>query len=490
MALSGLAFMALFLGALAMAFIRSPMYGLYAYLAAFYVHPPSRWWGAALPDLRWSLLAGVVMFAAVMAKKPPAGERSVFKYPPVIVLIMFTIWTWLQTPWALFTDLHIGFAILFSKYIVLVFSLHRILQTEEDLRNFLLANVLGCGYLGYLAWQAGGGGRLEGVGGPGISEANSLGMQLGVGIMFASMLLLTLPRKLWPLVLLPIPLMANGLVQTQSRSAFLAFVVGGIALWYLKPPKRSKLFYTFAALAIAGFLVAAGAFYWERIRTIEAAVDDNAEMDKSAASRIVIALAQLEMFKAYPFGAGHRGTAALSPFYIPEEYLTTSSGSDSGARSSHNTFLAVLVEQGIPGALMFLAAVLWAARSLLRLRRADKAGLPATLGAYRAAAGAGLVVVLVAGLFVDYLKAEVQVWCLAILLSLERIVERDYGLGVRAKPRLGDKEPKHRPVGAAMPHSSSTGGSHDQVIGARHTACTDETPSDSRVSQQGNRALL
>ena len=444
MSLTGLAFLVCFSALLLLAFVRHPVYGLYAYLVSYYVHPPSRWWGAGLPDLRWALLAAVVTFIALMSKKQSRDEPSVFKQTPAILLILFTVWVWIQTPWALRFDLHVDFAILYTKYILLIYLLYRLLQTEADLRNFLLANLAGCGYLGYKALIARGGGRLEGVGGPDISEANALGMQFGVGIMFASMLLLILRNKIWFLVLLPIPLMANGLVQTQSRSAFLATVVAGVALWYLKPPRHNTVFYTLAGLAVFGFLSVAGAQYWERMNTVTAVTKDESEMDKSAESRFVIAEAQWKMFKLYPHGAGHRGPAALSPIFIPEEYLTGSG--ENAARSSHNTFLSVLVEQGVPGALLFFAAVIWTVNALRRLRKLDAVGFPPTLGAYRAAAGAGLVVVLVGGLFVDYLKVEIQIWCLAILLSLLRIAERDYGLASTGRAR------RRRPLaGAGVP---------------------------------------
>ena len=66
MALTALAFLMLFFGGLLLAFAIHPRFGLYTYLAVFYVHPPSRWWGDMLPDIRWSLVAAVVALLALI----------------------------------------------------------------------------------------------------------------------------------------------------------------------------------------------------------------------------------------------------------------------------------------------------------------------------------------------------------------------------------------------------------------------------------------
>ena len=58
MSLTGLAFLLAFAAGIGLAVMRHPLFGLYTYIAVFYLHPPSRWWGETLPDLRWSLLGG------------------------------------------------------------------------------------------------------------------------------------------------------------------------------------------------------------------------------------------------------------------------------------------------------------------------------------------------------------------------------------------------------------------------------------------------
>jgi len=72
MSLTGLAVLLAYLGGLGLALFRHPRYGVYTYLAVYYLDPPSRWWSAFLPDMRWSLVAGVVaLLATLRAPVPP-----------------------------------------------------------------------------------------------------------------------------------------------------------------------------------------------------------------------------------------------------------------------------------------------------------------------------------------------------------------------------------------------------------------------------------
>src|SRR5262245_28767941 len=64
--LTAIAFAGVFALALVLAFVRHPIFGLGAYLLAFFNHPPDRWWGQSLPDLRWSLLAAAVTLVAAL----------------------------------------------------------------------------------------------------------------------------------------------------------------------------------------------------------------------------------------------------------------------------------------------------------------------------------------------------------------------------------------------------------------------------------------
>jgi O-antigen ligase len=265
-----------------------------------------------------------------------------------------------------------------------------------------------------LTYEAPDVGRLDGVGGPGIGEANALAMHVSTGIMAAAVLIMN-PGRWWIrlVCLLAMPLMLNVVVQSESRSAMLALVAGVLVIWYLKPRAYRTLFYGGAAVGLAALAFIGHEAFWERISTIQTAVQSSEEADTSFRSRLAVIDFQLDIAANHPFGVGHRGAVVLSPLYLPEEFLASQ-----GGRSSHNTYLTVLSEQGIPGVLIFGALMLWALRSVWRMR--DLRHLPEAtrMAGQLAAVAAMLAVAAVGGLGVDYLKAEVQVWGLILLTVL------------------------------------------------------------------------
>lgn len=396
---------------LGLALFRHPIYGLYTYLAIFYLDPPSRWWSQGLPEMRWSLLvAGITLLSTFRLKTPP-GVRPWFKTTPGIVLILFTAWLWIQSLWALDPFSQREASVLFTKYLFLFFLVYRIIDTREKMTWFLLAHVAGCFYLGWLAWGADVEGRLENVGGPGINEANTLSMHLATAVVAGAMMILVLRGWRQYACIIAMPLILNAIVLAGSRSAFLAIIASGLVLLYMKPHASKKLFYGFAALGLVLFLMLAHEVFWSRMDTI-AVANNEAQRDSSANTRVVLFQAQMRMAGEYPLGTGSKGTAVLSPLFLDKKYLSV------GARASHNTFMTVWVEQGIPGVILFLTMLVWAIRSARTLRRKVSATGPPETAMHAAAVCAALTIVLVAGIFVDYLQAEVQVWMLALLASL------------------------------------------------------------------------
>src|SRR5262249_20370552 len=110
--------MVLFFAALVIALVRNPLYGLFADIAGFYLHPPSRWWGHFLPDLRWSMLAAAVTLIAIWMRTTPDTQRQPwYATTPAKLMIVFTIWFWITWLWALDQDIHVAAAILMSKYL-------------------------------------------------------------------------------------------------------------------------------------------------------------------------------------------------------------------------------------------------------------------------------------------------------------------------------------------------------------------------------------
>jgi hypothetical protein len=393
---------------------------LYAYIAVFYAHPPSRWWGAYLPNLRWSMLAAVVTLLAIWIRNPPTNPERAPWYSTTAakLMIAFTVWFWIGALWALDKDVHVPAAVFLAKYLLVFYMVYRLCDTPEKVTNFLMLHVAGCFYLGTLAFGADPSSRLDGVGGPGIDDSNTLSMHLATGVICGAMLVLHLKDWRRYFCILAIAFAMNAIVLTGSRGAFLALVGGGLVLYYLRPVAYKKMFYVFAVLGILLFLRMASAQFWDRMDTVSvAASGDKQAMDNSALSRIEMAKAQLRMATSYPFGAGHRGSEVLSPKYLAAEFMTSA-----GVRSSHNVFLTTLVEQGIPGVILWFGFIGYTGLTLRRLKKhtavRDPTSQLVTLAVHAAAVGGALAVVLIGGMFADFSKCEVQIWMIALLAAL------------------------------------------------------------------------
>lgn len=413
-----IAFVLFSIACIVLAFARHPIYGLYFYLGSIYVHPPSRWWGYMLPDLRWSLMSAVVAAMAIYLNRKQLTQKALWlSNPPAVLLTLYATLMVIQTPWALDQPTHVEGTLQFVKYMVAFWIVYRVADTKEDLRNVLIAQLLGCTLLGIYARLVGReGDRLDGVGGPGMDDANTLGMYLATGVIVGFGLLLTLKgwRRWVGIGLVAITL--NGFVLANSRGAFLGLGAGVLVLGLCKARAHRRVFWSLVLVGVLGVSIIVDKVFIERMFTISDVTSEDEYAEKSARSRMAIFEAQVRMAIDYPMGAGFRGTATLSPLYLDREWLVRGGVEADAQRSSHNTFMTTLVEQGVLGAALFIALVLWLISRTVRLWRLHREGADPELVTYGATLCGALVVVIVAGSATDYLLAEVQFWLYAGLV--------------------------------------------------------------------------
>jgi O-antigen ligase len=429
LSLTALLFLILFLVGSLAALVRHPIFGLMTYVAVFYVHPPARWWGQGpfMEDVRWSLAAAGVTVLAMLLHRPVQPTVQLRKTAAMWFLLAFIGWIAIQSNWALDAEAHAYLLGLYLKFAIVIWMICRCIDTEPHLRLFLWTHVAGCFYLGWLAYFTYMGGRLDGVGGPGIDEANAAALQMTTGVFVASSLFLVGGLIARTALLLMLPFMVNGLVATISRSGFLAAFTGGLAYVFSAPVKYRRRVWVLAALAAAMFAVLSNQVYWDRISTIQYAGQEVQGVD-TGSGRLEIIKAQWRMFRLRPLGCGHWCTTVLSPDYLDEKYLVRGE-----ARASHNTLMTMLVDHGIPGGVLYVLMLFWIYRTFRHTQQSMRGG-PAFLAAALTAVAASLVAVTIGDLFVQYPRSEVRIWFIGLLIVLQHMAQpaglRPGGTGV------------------------------------------------------------
>jgi O-antigen ligase len=412
---TGLLFSIAFIASCILAFARGPIYGLIAYVGVFYLNPPIRWWGQGiLADIRWSLLTAAVTLVALLIHRARPAGTPFLRQPVIIGLCLLLLWMVVQLPWVLDRDLHLEVIEYYAKFVIAMYLIYSCVDSERNLRLFLWAHVLGCFYFGWLVFTTYTGGRFEDFGGAGLKDANEVALTMGTAALAVGSLLLTArwPGKLTGVAVAPF--IVNGLVATISRSAFLALVVGGAVYNWLTPARWRKWVLSLSALAVVLLLMLTTESYWSRIQTI-AMGGQVVEGVDTGVDRIAQWQGQLRMFRDHPLGCGHHCTTLLSPSYFDSWVLDERAG----VRSSHNTFLSMLVDHGIPGGLAYASLLGWVLLAARRLRRT--LGTQGTTAALYVPAVAGsLLAMFVGDMFVPFVRYEVRYWFIALLLVLLR----------------------------------------------------------------------
>ena len=414
---TGLIFCILFVAGCVLALARDPVYGAITYIATFFLSPQLRWWGQGpLQPIRWSLIAAAITLIAVFATRKRQQGLQPIRHPLIPFFFAFILWLILQFGWCLDSDAQSDFISYYVKFAIAILLVHRVAYSEENIRRIMWTYVAGCFYFGLIAYTEYKGGRFEDFGGAGINEANAGAVTLVTGMFVGSALFMEAKIRQKAVLLAMLPFIMNGLVTTISRSGFLAAAAGGIVFNIFTPMKFRRRVRILSALAVILFFALTGPSYWSRMQSLEYAGQNVKGVD-TGAGRLDIISAQWRMFKQYPWGCGATCTTVLSPQYLPRQDLA------GGVRASHNTFMTMLVDHGIVGALFYVLLIVWMFRTLLRLARwyRHSEGFFAALYPGIAASVTALVV---GDMFVTYSKLEVRFWFVAILMALSDIAIR------------------------------------------------------------------
>jgi putative inorganic carbon (HCO3(-)) transporter len=204
------------------------------------------------------------------------------------------------------------------------------------------------------------------------------------------------------------------IVLTQSRGGFLALLGIGLPSGISLARRRPRLVPLYVAI-VGVALVVAPAGLWERMAGLTKAtnVETIREMDPegSAEQRFAVLQTAARIVADHPIlGVGLGAYAYANADYSP----------DLGRRDTHNTYMNVAAETGVPGLVLFLAllaSVLLSARAARRSAGPGAAALAEELRWLQYSVTGYLV----AALFGSYARLTVSYLFLALLWSAARV---------------------------------------------------------------------
>ncbi len=401
--------------------VYTPLLGVYAYLVTYNVNPLGQWWGSYLPGwaYRYSLILGLVTLAGFLVhnRKLRFGrafflqEKLLLAFLLVVVLSIFLGQVGEEVHYNVLKMAKLTGFILLASHIV---------TTRKRYEGLLWCFVLSGLFLAMELHTGGGvmqGGRLHaGVGGSDFSEGNFLAAHFGLLLPLLGGLYLLGGWKAKGLCLVTGVLVANSIVMTRSRGAFLALFVG--LVWaVIKSSRLGSHRRRFIALMILGLCGASVLLvddgFWERMRTMQAD-----EVDTSAQGRLDAWRGALEMAADYPLGVGVGGF-----FQYIGDYAPSMAGMD-----THNTYLRCLAELGVQGAIVLLLLVLGGFAMLSAITRQAAALPPGMAEIYRVhafTAGAAMVIYLTAAVFISSVYVEEFYWLLMLPVFLKRALDNE-----------------------------------------------------------------
>lgn len=414
MNLTAVVFIVVYFGLLLAALVKRPFFGLCAYLMAFYLNPPARWWGESIPDLRWSFMAAFITLLAIFIK----GARfESFRFTETRLYILFFVYVAIQTFWATDLSTHLEFVGVVFNFLMVIFLIQGSVRDEKDLTWFIVLMMLGCSYFTYIGMTRTWGGRLDGVGGPAIDSANQMAQHVAA-VLYCGVFLMLLKSRRWyeyAVVMTLLFLCVKVILMAGSRGVYLAIVLTGVFVLLFSAQGSRRRLYILAGLSIGSAVIFLGPTVMQRFEGVKLTQMSEGS-DKSARSRIVIVKAQIEMFKEAPLlGHGHKGTLLLSPIFIPPEFLTRLGPDQHAGRASHNYFLSLLVDHGLVGASIIFLIIYRCLSPLRSLSRARLEGREDDIRILLMGLMMGLLCLMIAGMSSDHKNSETSIWFFALI---------------------------------------------------------------------------
>jgi hypothetical protein len=428
-------------GGLMLAIIH-PFYPLFAYLTFYYMPPHLNWWGAPLPELRYSLTASLVLLVSIVFLRSQLEEVKDEKNQAFAWLLGFGANSVIVTAWALNVFRSWIYTVVVLKLVLLYALIPAAVRTPARFDAFGMTHVVGAFYWGYKAWDnpKRDAGRLVEVGGPDTQNDNEAASHLLTVLPFAALYVLTGPSKVRRLAMaVAAAFIVNVFILCNSRGATVGLIVAGLSAVLLIGKGRRKKMIGVGIMGVLALLYLADPEFIERQQTTTNPTDNSAQ------GRIVLWRIGIEIFKDHPFGGGGRTFHLLSPRYMPAEMLEKYDG---GERSPHSVYLQLITDWGVQGAFLFAGFMFMTFRMLHQIRKRAQGD---TWYIYRSLAiETALIGALTSGVFAARLYGESTYWMCALAFALYRVQSTALEAPLAEAARPAPVPPERRPAQVAV----------------------------------------
>lgn len=345
----------------------------------------------------------------------------------VIAMFAFVGWSAFGIQSAFNGDVAIRQTLTYLQLVIALIMVGSVVDTMDKVTRLLRA-IVWCttlaGVYGLALYAAGRATTTAGI----VVNRNAMGNYAAFAIACAYLLYQASDSALERLALAAaIPTLFVTLALTFSRTGVIeaSVIVAVIGLRLARRQGFLLLFGTLVMLLIISFLLPTR--FYDRVESIGPSMQ---HQEETFGQRVELVQAASRMIEAHPIlGVGAGNFTEVVTLYGRSGFTL------SGHLASHNTFMGVAAESGIPGLMLFLAAVGFAFRSLWTTIRVSRHGDP-RMAFMAIAVEASLVGLMVAGLSGNQEKTKFLYIFLGLVLSLEGIRLRSPApVGAAAAPR-------------------------------------------------------
>lgn len=403
------------------ALTRGPFWALFVYTNIYFNTPLPHinWWASYLPNLRWSLIAFIVLALSMFIHKDKLSSHKLYSIKWMFLLVILTAAISYSSPFHP-KQAHLGTYMLFT-FCFTVYSIIKTLAKEIDLRHFMISIISFAGFLSFKAYTEGErvNDRLENIGTVDTFGSNEFGLLLASILPFLLPFLFYGSRTEKLLCYATLPFIINAIILTSSRSALVALVFAFAYIFIFVANMKLKKYMVIAAIiTIPAFLFLADEQFITRMETMIAVTDDSSESSLNTVSSGRWAVWQYgaEMAEDAPYGLGPGGFKHIARFYMLPEELSHHPGAAYGVKAAHNSFLLILVEQGYIGFCIFLLlcfhTLLLLNKAISILKKSHK--IDSFLGFSLIAISVSFLVILMGGMFNSRVYYEFFWWQTAL----------------------------------------------------------------------------